>query len=205
MLADRSPLYLAALQRGVRECDGLQLAGCARSRDEAVDLVQQEQPDVAVIGWLIGDAEQRESIATLVQMSAICRVLCLFSPEDYELALDALAAGAAGCISKDADIPEICASITAAGRGEALLPLEVQTGLVQRLREATGPQAPQLTAREEEVLSLAAAGLTSIEIAQRLSISPATVKAHLHHVYDKLAVPGRTAAVAEAMRRGMMH
>ncbi len=205
VLADRSPLYLAALQRGVRECGDIVLAGSAQARDEAMELVRREQPDVAVIGWLIGDAEQRESIDTLVRMGAICRVLCLFGHGDYDLALDALAAGASGCISKDADMTEVCAAIAAAGRGEALLPVDIQNGLLQRLRAAPSPGAPQLTAREEEVLSLAAAGLTSIEIARRLSITHATVKAHLHHVYDKLAVSGRAAAVAEALRRGMMH
>lgn len=204
VFADRSPLYLAALQRGVRECEDIVLVGSARARDEVMDLVRRERPDVAVIGWLIDDAEQRGSIDTLVQASAICRVLCLFSHDDHDLALEALAAGASGCISKDADLAAVCAGIAAAGRGEPLLPLEVQNGLLQRLRKGASPGAPALTAREEEVLGLAAAGLTSVQIARRLSISPATVKAHLHHLYDKLAVTNRAAAVAEAMRRGMM-
>jgi DNA-binding CsgD family transcriptional regulator len=76
--------------------------------------------------------------------------------------------------------------------------------VVQRLRRAPEPPAPRLTARELQVLNLAAEGLTAAQMAQRLSVSAATVKTHLHHVYDKLGAEGRAGAVAEALRRGLV-
>lgn len=152
----------------------------------------------------MGNDGSRESLDTVAHASAFSRVLCLVGHADAELALEALTAGASGCISKDAGMTEVHKTIVAAGRGELLLPCEVQDALVQRMRRQTPPSAPALTAREAQVLDLAAAGLTSTEIAERLSISVGTVKTHLHHVYDKLAVEGRAAAIAEGLRHRLL-
>lgn len=166
-------------------------------------MVAHERPDVAIVGWLVGDAEHRESLEIVTQASAFSCVLCLVGHAETELALEALAAGASGCISKDADVAEVCNTIVAAGQGEILLPREVQERLIQLMRREAYPSSPRLTVREAEVLALAVAGLTASQMAERLSISMGTVKTHLHHVYNKLAVQGRAAAVAEALRRGL--
>jgi len=84
--------------------------------------------------------------------------------------------------------------------GETALPMEVQRALTDRLRQPS----PLLTSREEQVLELAAAGLTISQIAERLYISHSTAKSHLRRVYDKLDAPNRSAAVATALARGLL-
>jgi two-component system nitrate/nitrite response regulator NarL len=91
-----------------------------------------------------------------------------------------------------------------AGGGTAFAP-EVQSGLASELHERErGQQGPLLTSREREVLKLVAAGHSAPEIAERIHLSPATVKSHLQAIYDKLGVAERAAAVAEGMRRGLL-
>lgn len=107
-------------------------------------------------------------------------------------------------MSTDAGPDEVCDTIAASGRGEMQLPPAIQDSLVERLRHGEPLSQPTLTPREQEVLELAAQGLSAAEMADRLSISLPTVKTHLHHVYDKLGVGGRTRAVAEALRRGLL-
>ncbi len=113
--------------------------------------------------------------------------------------------GFEGYLSKQAARQEICDGIAAvAGGGTAFAP-EVQTGLASELHERErGQQGPVLTSREREVLKLVAAGRSAPEIAERIHLSPATVKSHLQAIYDKLGVAERAAAVAEGMRRGFL-
>jgi two-component system, NarL family, nitrate/nitrite response regulator NarL len=204
VVAQRNPLYLSALAGAVQRCDDLELLGSARLCEETFELVQSRRPDVAVIGSLVGHRDERDILDTIARASAFSRVVCVVSHVDVDLAMEALAAGAEGCVSTDADPDEVCKVIVASGRGEMILPSEIQDTLVQRLRRAPEPPAPRLTARELQVLNLAAEGLTAAQMAQRLSVSAATVKTHLHHVYDKLGAEGRAGAVAEALRRGLV-
>ncbi|MGM7421446.1 response regulator transcription factor [Cellulosimicrobium sp. ES-005] len=114
--------------------------------------------------------------------------------------LAAVEAGARGYLLKDAPTHELVAAVRAAAAGEVALGPAVQRRLLGRLRSP----GTALTARELEVLSLVAEGRTNDEIAHELFLSRATVKTHLVHVYDKLGAPSRTAAVAEARRRGLL-
>ncbi len=116
--------------------------------------------------------------------------------------LPALGAGATGYLLKDAPRPELLRAIRAAARGEAVLAPSVATRLVADLR---GPAQDQLSERELEVLSLIARGETNRGAATRLFISEATVKTHLLHIYAKLGVGDRAAAVATAYERGLLH
>ncbi len=114
--------------------------------------------------------------------------------------LAAVEAGARGYLLKDAPTHELVAAVRAAAAGEVALGPAVQRRLLGRLRSP----GTALTARELEVLALVAEGRTNDEIAHELFLSRATVKTHLVHVYDKLGAPSRTAAVAEARRRGLL-
>jgi two-component system, NarL family, nitrate/nitrite response regulator NarL len=89
-------------------------------------------------------------------------------------------------------------------RGEVVLPEEVQAGLAAAIRSHAQPGRPALSRREHEVLVLIAEGLTAPAVGARLHVSPATVKTHLKTLYEKLGVSDRAAAVAEAMRRGLI-
>ena len=114
--------------------------------------------------------------------------------------LPALEAGASGYLLKDAPTDELERAVRAAAAGQSALSPVVQQRLVARLRDS----ATRLTARELEVLSLAADGLSNDAIAQRLFVTTATVKTHLAHTYAKLDAPSRTAAIATARERGLL-
>lgn len=116
----------------------------------------------------------------------------------------ALEAGAAGFLSKRAERAEICDAVEAAQRGQIVLSPETQTALGREIRSHRRDEGPVLTEREQEVLALAAEGLSAARIGERLFLSPATVKTHLAHLYEKLGVSDRAAAVAEAFRRQLL-
>jgi two-component system nitrate/nitrite response regulator NarL len=122
-----------------------------------------------------------------------------------ELAYSTVAAGARGYLSKDASRQEICDAIAAVARGGTAFAPEVQEGLQSAVRDrGRTAGSPSLTEREHQVLRFVADGLTAPQIAERINLSPATVKSHLHTLYEKLGVSDRAAAVAEGMRRGLV-
>ena len=117
----------------------------------------------------------------------------------------AVAAGAAGYWSKDAERDAICDAIAAVARGESVLDPSLQSGVFTEIHtRAVDTDRPVLTAREHEILGLIAAGMSAPAIGEQIFLSPTTVKTHLAHLYEKLGVNDRAAAVAEAMRRGLL-
>jgi DNA-binding NarL/FixJ family response regulator len=114
--------------------------------------------------------------------------------------LPAIEAGATGYLLKDAPRSELYRAVRAAARGEAVLSPAVATRVLRHARS----DAPGLSAREIEVLELVAKGTTNKEAARQLFISEATVKTHLLHIYAKLGVADRAAAVAAAFDRGLL-
>ena len=115
--------------------------------------------------------------------------------------LPAIEAGATGYLLKDAPRGELLRAVRAAAQGQAVLSPAVASRLMSRVR---APGAEPLSQRELEILELVAAGTTNREAAARLFISEATVKTHLLHIYAKLGVSDRAAAVAEAFNRGLL-
>jgi DNA-binding NarL/FixJ family response regulator len=127
-------------------------------------------------------------------------VLILTTYDSDQEILAAIEAGATGYLLKDAPTDELTAAIRAAAAGQVALGPTVQRRLLGRMR-APGVA---LSLRELEVLGLVAQGCSNDDVARRLFLSTATVKSHLVHVYEKLGVDSRTAAVAEARRRGLL-
>jgi two-component system nitrate/nitrite response regulator NarL len=115
-----------------------------------------------------------------------------------------VADGAAGYLTTDADARQLCEAIAAVARGRTVLAPELQAGLAGQIRRREVPDRPLLSAREREALKLIAEGLTAPAIGRRLHLSTGTVKTHLTHLYGKLDVSDRAAAVAQAMRRGLL-
>jgi DNA-binding NarL/FixJ family response regulator len=114
--------------------------------------------------------------------------------------LAAVEAGATGYLLKDAPPEELAAAIRASARGETVLAPPVAARLLGRVRAG----GPRLSPREGEILGLLAEGLANRQISKRLFISEATVKTHLVHIYDKLGVDSRTAAIAAGMKGGLI-
>ena len=122
-----------------------------------------------------------------------------------ELAYKAIAAGAKGYLSKESSRREICDAIVAIAGGATAYAPEVQAHLAREIQERErGGGTPKLSDREAEVLALIADGLSAPDIGKRIHLSTTTVKSHQHTLYEKLGVSDRAAAVAEAMRRGLL-
>jgi two-component system, NarL family, nitrate/nitrite response regulator NarL len=133
------------------------------------------------------------------------RVLFLSATGDPEVVYRALQAGAAGYFRKEADREAILDGIAAVAGGRTAIEPELQAGVFDQIRlRGTGEDRPILTAREREVLTLMAGGLSGPQIAEALIIALPTVKTHQARLYEKLGVSERAAAVAEAMRRGLL-
>lgn len=162
------------------------------------------RPDVAVLDYRMPGLDGAEILDSIRRERLETRVVLLSAFASGDVVYEAVAAGAAAFLAKDAERDEICDAVAAVARGETWLPQAVQGQLVSEVQARGVDTQPVLTAREREVLTLIADGMSAPSIAERLHLSPATVKSHLQHVYEKLGVSDRAAAVAEAMRRGLL-
>ncbi len=122
------------------------------------------------------------------------------SPEVYR----ALVNGAAGVLSKLVGHHELVDAVMAVSRGQVVIAPEAQTSLVRAMRSLASEERPLLTPRESEILRHVADGMSVTTIAKLIFLSPSTVKTHLDHIYRKLDVGDRAAAVATAMRTGLL-
>jgi two-component system nitrate/nitrite response regulator NarL len=204
LVVDDHPLYRRAVIDAVKSRARLEYVGEARDGREALDEIRAKRPDVAVVDVLMPGLDGFDVLNVVRREQLATRVLLLTATVDSADAFKAIGAGAAGCLLKSADIDQLCDAIAAVARGETVLAPEVQAGLASEIRMRSTADRPVLSPREHEVLVLTAAGKSAPEVAQALVLSPATIRTHLQHVYDKLGVSDRAAAVAEAMRRGLL-
>jgi two-component system, NarL family, nitrate/nitrite response regulator NarL len=204
LVADDHPLYREAVARAVRSRPEFRLVGEAADGREALDAIRAEEPDVAVLDVEMPSLRGVEIAEALRRDGAPTRVILLSAHLESETVYDAVAGGVAAYLSKAAPGERICDAIAAVARGEVVLPGEVQAGLAAAIRLRADPDRPALSAREQEVLGLIAEGLTAPAVGRELHLSTATVKSHLRTLYEKLGVSDRAAAVAEAMRRGLL-
>jgi two-component system, NarL family, nitrate/nitrite response regulator NarL len=206
LVADDHPLYREGIVRAVKDRPDLELVGEASDGREALDRIKELAPDVAVLDIRMPELEGTQVLTALRRDGVGTEVLFLSAFMESELAYKTVAEGARGYLSKEASRQEICDSIVTVARGGTALAPEVQAGLAEEIqvRERSGGGRPSLTAREDEVLRLIAQGKSAPGIAEELHLSTPTVKTHLHTLYEKLGVSDRAAAVAEAMRRGLI-
>jgi two-component system nitrate/nitrite response regulator NarL len=139
---------------------------------------------------------RRDGVAT--------RIVLLSAFTDSALVYGALEEGAAGYLPKESRRSELVEAVLTAARGGDVLPPELAAGLVGEIRHRREDTGPVLSAREREVLRLMAQGRSTPSIAKELYLAPSTVKTHIQRMYEKLEVTERAAAVAEAMRRGLL-
>jgi two-component system nitrate/nitrite response regulator NarL len=205
LIADDHPLFREGLARAVSARPELELVSELGDGRTALDQIRRLAPDVAVLDMRMPGLRGLDVVEALVREQAATRVLVLSAATESSLVYAAVAAGAAGYWSKEAERDAICDAIAAVARGERVLDPDLQSGLFGEIhaREVDG-ERPVLTDREHEILHRIAAGKSAPAIADELYLSTATVKTHLGHLYEKLGVSDRAAAVAEAMRRGLL-
>jgi two-component system, NarL family, nitrate/nitrite response regulator NarL len=178
--------------------------GEAGNGREALDAIGVTRPDVALIGGTLGVPSSEQVLNAVTRDGLQTRVVMIAARPEPERVYAALGEGAAGFLTTDADARELCDAISAVARGRTVLSPELQAGVAGEIRLRTPRDRPAMTARERETLALIAEGLSAPQIGKALHLSTATVKTHLQHIYAKLGVSERAAAVAEAMRRGLL-
>jgi two-component system, NarL family, nitrate/nitrite response regulator NarL len=204
VIAEEHPLYREGVVRAIKERPELELVGEASDGRKALAMIKELQPDVAVLDVKMPALDGLQVANAVVRDAVTTRVLMLSAFLDRQIVFQAVAAGAAGYLTKDADRLEITNAILAVNRGDTVLGPEVQASVAAEVRSRWRPDAPSLSERERQVLEMIAEGMLAPEIGRRLYLSPATVKSHLQSLYEKLGVSDRAAAVAEAMRRGLL-
>jgi two-component system nitrate/nitrite response regulator NarL len=192
-----------ALARLVREHPGLQLIGEAGDGAQALTMIEALAPDVALLDVRMPALDGIALLGRLRAAGSPVRVLLISGSDDSEIAHEAIAQGAAGFLSKDAEEEEIGTAIMAVAHGRSVLSAALQSGVLDLIR-TRARDTVQLSGRERELLELAAAGLTTNEIAGRLYLSPNTVKTYWQRLYEKLGASDRASAMAEAIRRGLL-
>ncbi len=204
VIASGEPLFGEAMSRAIRQCARLQLAGEATEGRGALDLVRALAPDVAVLGPALGDLDG-DRILDLVGLEGVpTRMVFVGDRLDQAVAYERLGKGAACLLTTVTPAEELCDAILTAAAGDVFLAREVHPVLASEIRLRASDDRPVLSEREREVLRRLAAGERAPEMARAMHLSESTVKTHLHHLYDKLEVCDRAAAVAVAMRRGLL-
>jgi len=203
----------AHLVRAIEANPQLSLVGAAASCAEAHALLEREIPDVLVTDLGLGDGSGNSLIrkVTRADPKALAMVITVFG--DERSLVESIEAGATGYLLKSSPFSEIAPAILDLVRGGSPISAPIARYLLRRFRPSSSPvagetvddsPAPPLTGREAEVLRLAAKGFQFGEIAEALGISSHTVTTHIRHIYRKLDVHSRGAAVHEAVSRGII-
>jgi len=201
LIADDHPVVRDGLSGMFSGDDGFEVIGEAANGAQAVTLACALEPDVILMDLRMPEMDGVAAIAELARRKLPARVLVLTTYDTDSDVVRAVEAGATGYLLKDSPRGDLLRAVRAAARGEAALSPSVATRLLGQVR---APAQEPLSQREFEVLELVARGATNREAAAKLFISEATVKTHLLHIYAKLGVSDRAAAVAEAFQRGLL-
>ncbi len=201
IIVDDHPVVRDGIRGMLAGDPDLDVVGEASDGAEGLALVASLKPDVVLMDLRMPGLGGAAAIRTLAEQGSDTRVLVLTTYDTDSDVVPALEAGATGYLLKDSPREELVRAIHAAARGESVLAPSVATRLVGQLR---APAQDALSDRELEVLTLIAQGETNRGAAARLFISEATVKTHLLHIYEKLGVNDRAAAVATAYERGLL-
>ncbi|MFG2718240.1 response regulator [Streptomyces sp. NPDC048416] len=204
LICDDHPVVRDGLRGMFASADGFRVLGEAADGVEGVDLAQRLDPDVVLMDLRMPGGGGVAAIAELTRRALRSKVLVLTTYDTDSDTLPAIEAGATGYLLKDAPRDELFAAVRAAAAGRTVLSPAVASRLVTAVRTPAAPVGEPLSAREREVLVLVAQGTSNREIARNLFISEATVKTHLTHIYGKLGVKDRAAAVAVAYDRKIL-
>lgn len=209
LVADDHAVVRRGLTGLIESTDDLEVVGVARDGVEAVTLVRELRPDVAVMDLQMPVMDGVEATRAIVGSAAGTEVLVLTSFSDHARIDAAIGAGAVGYLLKDAEPEVLLDGIRAVARGESPLDPRAARRLLSRTtRDRVGPGEPAaedagLSPREAEVLRLVVEGLLNKQIAARLGITERTVKAHLTSAYQRIGVADRTQAALWAQRHDL--
>jgi two-component system, NarL family, nitrate/nitrite response regulator NarL len=204
VVVDDHPFFRDGVTRGLVQSGRIKVLAEAADGREGLEAIARERPDVALVDYQMPDLDGIAVVHAISRDGLATRVLLLSALTDSAIVFRALEEGAAGYLSKDSRRSEIVAAVMRVAKGETVVPPELAAGLVDQIRSRAQPGAPALSEREQQVVRAFARGLSVPQVAAELFIGVSTVKTHTQRLYEKLGVSDRAAAVAEAMRRGLL-
>lgn len=212
LLADDQVLLRSALAMLITQEPDMEIVGEAGDGDEAVRLTLRERPDVVLMDIRMPGSDGLNATMRILQdpSSEQTRVIMLTTFEFDDYVLQALRAGASGFMLKGIEPAELLAAIRLVAQGDALLAPSVTRRLLDRFAHLHEPSAElrdlldELTPREAEILGLVGAGLSNAQIAERLVVSPLTVKTHVNRTMTKLGARDRAQLVIAAYEGGLV-
>lgn len=210
LIADDHPLFRAGVrQRLAAFADAIDVVGEASDGREAVDLACELQPDVVLMDIAMPNVNGIEATKRIKERQPHIGILILTVYDDSQYVTALVEAGAAGYLLKTVEADELSRAILSVSAGESVLSPAVARHVLSRfvLKEdqgGAGQVSHPLSAREKEVLRLAARGISNKQIARQLDLSIRTVHAHMSHIFAKLGVASRTEAVIRGLQNGWL-
>jgi two-component system nitrate/nitrite response regulator NarL len=204
VVGDDHPMYREGVVRAMRDSGRIEVVAEVGDGRSALTAIREHRPAVALLDYRMPELDGLAVVAAVVRDSLPTHVLLLSATEDPATVYEALAAGAAGYLTKESDRDEIIAAVMKCARGEGYVPTTIASGLANEVRHRSRGEATLLSPREAEIITLIADGLSVPDIAAKLHLAPTTVRTHVQNLYGKLGVSDRAAAVAEAMRRRLV-
>lgn len=204
VIGDDHPLFREGVVRALSSSDSVSVVGEADDGTTALELIRAHLPEVALLDYRMPGMDGAQVAAAVRREDLATRVLLISAHDESAIVYQALQQGAAGFLLKDSTRTEIVQAVLDCAKGRDVVAPALVGGLAGEIRQRAAPMAPALSARECEVLTRIASGQSIPAIAAELFVAPSTVKTHVQRLYDKLGVSDRAAAVAEAMRQGLL-
>lgn len=202
LIADDHPVVRTGIQGMLANQDDFLVIGEANNGEEAVQLVAERRPDIVLMDLRMPVLDGVQAMQRIHEQHPDVHVLILTTYDTDKDIISAIEAGAAGYLLKDSPREVLYHAIRTAMKGDSVLPPSIAARLMAHIRNPK-PEAI-LSEREVAVLQHVSEGLTNKQIGKQLHISEATVKTHLIHIFSKLDVPDRAAAVRVAIERGIL-
>lgn len=204
LVADRQPLFRDAAARAIRQRVEFLLVGEAGDGHSALRILRGERPHVAIVDVRLPGIDGRRVLNAVVRDGLPSSILLVSSADDGAAGYAAIEAGAGGLLPRTVDAEQLCVAVAAAARGEVALAPGAHALIAGEIRRRGSEREAILTERERQVLLYVADGLGAREIGERLHLSTGTVKSCLLQIYRRFGVSERAAAVAAALRRGLI-